>query len=108
MNQSLPSRGLSRRAFYHIVGAETPRPRIAPQYEELPNFHQVNGHLYRGAQPRPDGFRRLAALGVKTVVNLRGADDNSRAEESEARAAGLEYFNVPLPPYARPSDEQVE
>ena len=80
----------------------------APKYEELPNFHQVNGHLYRGAQPRPDGFRRLAALGVKTVVNLRAADENSRAEELEARAAGLQYFNLPLPPYARPSDEQVE
>jgi len=80
----------------------------APQYEELPNFHQVNAHLYRGAQPRPEGFRRLAALGVKTVVNLRAADKNSRAEEAAARAAGLEYFNVPLPAYARPSDEQVE
>ena len=80
----------------------------APQYEELPNFHQVNAHLYRGAQPRPEGWRRLAALGVKTVVNLRAADKNSRAEELEARAAGLQYFNVPLPAYARPDGEQVE
>ena len=80
----------------------------APQYEELPNFHQVNAHLYRGAQPRPEGWRHLAALGVKTVVNLRAADANARAEEREARAAGLQYFNVPLPAYARPSDAQVE
>jgi protein tyrosine/serine phosphatase len=80
----------------------------APQYGELPNFHQVNAQLYRGAQPRPDGFRRLASLGVKTVINLRAADRNARAEEREARAAGLQYFNVPLPPYARATDEQVE
>ncbi|HEX7175277.1 MAG TPA: tyrosine-protein phosphatase [Pyrinomonadaceae bacterium] len=80
----------------------------APKYEELPNFHQVNAHLYRGAQPRAGGVRRLPALGVRTVVNLRAADENSHAEEAEARAAGLQYFNVPLPPYARPDDEQIE
>ena len=80
----------------------------APKYEELPNFHQVSAHLYRGAQPRPGGLRRLAALGVRTVVNLRAADENSHAEEQEARAAGLQYFNVQLPPYARPDDAQIE
>jgi len=75
---------------------------------ELPNFHRVNGHLYRGAQPRGDGFRKLARRGVRTVVNLRAADERARSEEAEVTAAGLQYFNVPLPGYARPSDEQVE
>ena len=92
-------------AFSSAVAATA---QDAPKYEELPNFHQVNAHLYRGAQPRPEGLRRLAALGVKTVVNLRAADENSRAEELEVRAAGLQYFNVPLPAYARPDAEQVE
>ena len=26
-----------------------------PQYKELPNFHQVNERLYRGAQPKRGG-----------------------------------------------------
>ena len=77
-------------------------------YEELPNFHQVNEKLYRGAQPKKDGIKRLAQLGVKTIVSLREEDGLARSEEAEARAAGLRYFNVPLKQAGRPTDQQVE
>lgn len=80
----------------------------APQEKVLPNFHQVNENLYRGAQPADGGIKRLAALGVKTVINLRGESEGTRAEEAEARAAGLRYFNVPMADLSRPTDEQVE
>ena len=76
--------------------------------KELPNFHQVNSQLYRGAQPKSDGIKRLAQMGVKTIVNLREANGQARAEEAEARAAGLRYFNIPLREWGRPTDEQVE
>lgn len=77
-------------------------------YEELPNFHQVNAHLYRGAQPRPNGgIRKLTALGVKSIINLREEDNGTRAEEAEARAAGLKYYSVPMEGMGRPSDEQI-
>lgn len=101
-----------------------------PKYKELPNFHQVNEQLYRGAQPKRGGIGRLAQLGVKTIVNLRPDDERSRREEQEARAAGLRYFNVsvekitlmealksltdlrhfnlPFNMLGRPTDEQVE
>jgi len=79
-----------------------------PRYDDLPNFHRVNERLYRGAQPREGGFRRLAQLGIRTVVNLRQADDHARADEALALAAGLGYFNVPMQRHARPTDEQVE
>ena len=75
------------------VGAAQSEP---PRYEELPNFHQVNAQLYRGAQPKRGGIQRLARLGIKTIVNLRSPDERSRAEEQEALAAGLRYFNVPV------------
>jgi tyrosine-protein phosphatase SIW14 len=78
------------------------------RYRELPNFHQVNATLYRGAQPKADGIHKLVALGIKTIINLRAADERSRAEESEARAAGLRYFNIPMEGLSRPKDEQVE
>lgn len=78
------------------------------EYKELPNFHRVNDRLYRGAQPKRGGIRRLAQLGIKTVVNLRADDERSQAEEQEARAAGLRYFNVPFERLGRPTDEQVE
>ena len=77
-------------------------------YKELPNFHVVNLGLYRGAQPKPGGIKRLAQLGIKTIVNLRDDDERATAEGAEARVEGLRYFNLPLKRLGRPSDEQVE
>ena len=74
---------------------------------ELPRFEQVSERLYRGAQPRAGGLRRLRELGIDTIVNLRGTGDLTRAEEAEARALGLNYFNVPLPNWGRPQDGRV-
>ena len=76
-------------------------------FKELPNFHEVNSQLYRGAQPRRGGLKRLAQLGIRTIVNLRESNDLARAEEAEASAAGLRYFNVPFKRTGRPTDEQV-
>jgi protein tyrosine/serine phosphatase len=53
-------------------------------------------------------MKELAALQIKTVINLRGEDEDTLEEEMEARAAGLRYFSVPLPGFSRPRDEQVE
>jgi uncharacterized protein (TIGR01244 family) len=77
-------------------------------YRELPNFHQVNESLYRGAQPRRGGLKKLSELGIKTVINLRGASEDTRGEQVEAEAAGLRYFNIPMSGLGRPTDEQVE
>jgi uncharacterized protein (TIGR01244 family) len=77
-------------------------------YPELPNFQQVNARLYRGAQPRKGGLQRLAALGVKTVINLRDDDDRAAEEEREAHALGLRYFNVPVSRAGRPSPKHID
>ena len=78
------------------------------KYDELPNFHQVNEHLYRGGQPHRGGMKRLSELGIKTVVNLCGEGDNSTEEQAEAKSAGLHYLNISWSSLGRPSDEQVE
>lgn len=75
--------------------------------KELPNFHKVSDHLYRGAQPLEGGFRKLSELGTKTVINLRGPDDRISGEQKETESAGLRYFNIPMPGLSAPSDEQV-
>jgi protein tyrosine/serine phosphatase len=77
-------------------------------YAELPNFHAVDARLYRGGQPRAGGLRRLAALGVKTVVNLRDDDARASEEEREARSLGMRYFNVPLSRAHRPDAGQID
>ena len=79
-----------------------------PRYAELPNFHQVNPQLYRGAQPKAGGLQRLKELGVKTIVNLRGKDEHTGAESEEAQSLGLRYYNVPLPEFSSPRDAEVQ
>jgi tyrosine-protein phosphatase SIW14 len=81
---------------------------IEPRYPELPNFHQVNEKLYRGAQPKAGGLQKLYTLGIKTVINLRDDDAREQNEEREAKAAGLQYFNIPLSNKSAPSDAQIE
>jgi uncharacterized protein (TIGR01244 family) len=77
-------------------------------YRELPNFHQVNENLYRGAQPQPGGLKKLSELGIKTVINLRGASEDTQEEQAEVEASGMRYFNIPMSALGRPTDEQVE
>src|SRR5829696_675154 len=81
--------------------------KAADEYPELPRIHQVSEQLYRGAQPLRGGIRRLAELGINTIINLRGTDAHTRADEAEARSLGLNYFNIPLPVWGRPNDADV-
>ena len=79
----------------------------ATSHAELPRFQQVNERLYRSAQPHKGGIKRLHELGINTIINLRGASERTRAQEAEARALGLNYFNLALPNWGRPNDARV-
>jgi protein tyrosine/serine phosphatase len=79
-----------------------------PTIPAIPNFHQVNDHVYRGGQPPPEAWPSLAKLGVKTVIDLRREDEHSTAEEAGAvAAAGMNYVNVPMNGVVAPTNEQV-
>jgi tyrosine-protein phosphatase SIW14 len=75
---------------------------------ELPNFHQVNAQLYRGAQPKAGGLTALKAIGIKTIVNLRSKDDRTQAEGEEARSLGMHYFSIAFPEFSAPRDKEVQ
>ena len=59
----------------------------------LPNLNRVDDGLYRGAQPTPQGFRKLAQMGVRTVVDLRLLHSDGKALEG----TGLGYVHIPVP-----------
>ena len=107
MTGRLGRTGIIAVVFMLLTGAAATPSRETDE-KLLPNFHQVNEHLYRGAQPLPGGIQRILALKIKTIINLRGEDENSRGEEAEAKAAGVRYYSIALPGFGRPSDEQVE
>src|SRR5690349_3594428 len=74
----------------------------------IPNFNQVNEHVFRGGQPTAEGWPGLAKLGVKTVIDLRRADEHSSEAEAEVvTAAGMQYVNVPMKGVVAPTDEQI-
>jgi protein tyrosine phosphatase (PTP) superfamily phosphohydrolase (DUF442 family) len=75
---------------------------------ELPNFHQVNAQVYRGGQPKAGGLEKLKAMGIRTILNLRGEDDHSRAEGDAAQRLGLRYYSISLPGFSNPKDEEVD
>src|SRR5580658_6964913 len=66
----------------------------------LQNFEKVSDSLYRGAQPSDEGFRQLAKLGVRTVVDLRGAGGRSSREAAIVSGLGMKYVNIPLDGFA--------
>ncbi len=82
--------------------------QVEVRYPELPNFHLINSQLYRGAQPKAGGLQKLKAMGIKTIVNLRGEDDQTRAEGEEAQRLGLRYYSIALPGFSKPKDEEVQ
>ena len=72
---------------------------------KIDNFGKMDEEFYRGARPKPEEFKQLAALGIKTVIDLT---DNSREREQPAvEAAGMRYVNIPIIDKAYPSTEQV-
>ena len=74
----------------------------------LPNFQKVNDHVYRGAQPTDDGFRELAQLGIKTVIDLRQIGEHSQADEQKlVTSLGMRYVSIPMAGMSTPKDEQV-
>ncbi len=79
-----------------------------PTVPGIPNFHQVNAHVFRGAQPGEEAWRELAKLGVKTVIDLRLETEHSTAAEAKAAAAaGMRYVNVPMNGFETPQAGQI-
>lgn len=82
-------------------------PAFAGDLPGVGNFHEVNAHVYRGAQPKGQGFGNLAKLGVAVVVDLREPGKRSALEEKFVRAAGMRYINVPMKGLGAPSSADI-
>jgi uncharacterized protein (TIGR01244 family) len=81
------------------AGTTTARVRIE-------NFGQINTNYYRGSQPRGRDYAELAALGIRTVIDLQesGGDPN---EPRFVRAAGMTYYRIPMSTRRQPTRDQL-
>jgi len=79
----------------------------APVASGVSNFHQVNDHIYRGAQPAATSFLNLARLGIKTVVDLRDEPDQIRAEKRAVEASGMRFVSIPMHGLSAPTEQAM-
>jgi len=94
------------------AGDSSRNPRWAVPIEKpgLPNLHRVSDDLYRGAQPKPEGFAQLKKLGVRTVVNLRltHSDRDEMKEAGLVAGTDLKYVHIRMEAWDADEDELVE
>lgn len=79
---------------------------LKSQNIRIKNFGQMDERFYRGAQPKEEDIKALAALGIHTIIDLQDAPTNY--EKRAAEAAGIRYVNIPMSSTSRPRDEQIE
>lgn len=89
------------------VASASAKEKTAPAFPNIAikNFGQMNERFFRGAQPGEGDYKALAALGIKTIIDLR--NDPTSYEKSDAEAAGMRYVNIPMSDSSRPRDEQI-
>lgn len=78
------------------------------QDTELPRLARVSPFLYRSGQPTEQGLKKLAEMGIRTIIDLRGPGQRARKEQELVESLGMRYVNVPLSNIGRPTDAQIE
>jgi protein tyrosine/serine phosphatase len=71
----------------------------------IKNFGKVDNNLYRGAQPKRRDYTDLAALGVKTVIDLQ--QDGESGEQDDVEAAGMKFYRIGLSDSSWPSPDKA-
>src|SRR5436853_6583679 len=71
----------------------------------IKNFGRTNVNYYRGAQPDSRDYPALAALGIKTVIDL--TRDGRADEPVLVKRAGMKFYRIPLTTSDRPPDASV-
>jgi tyrosine-protein phosphatase SIW14 len=95
------------RPLFFLASFWLAAPLFAAQVAGVSNFHEIDPHVYRGAQPTAEGFRNLARMGIQVVIDLRGGQTRAMAEEKTVEADGMRYVHVPLNGFFAPSGADI-
>jgi tyrosine-protein phosphatase SIW14 len=90
-----------------IAGENLPPTTVSParKHISIDNFGQVNASYYRGAQPDGRDYADLAALGVKTIIDLQM--DGIAGEQKLVEAAGMKFHRIGMTTHQPPTKEQL-
>jgi len=60
------------------------------------NFHIVDNGIWRSAQPSIESIAVMQKHGLKTIINLRGSEENHLWESRICDSLGIQYFHMPM------------
>jgi protein tyrosine phosphatase (PTP) superfamily phosphohydrolase (DUF442 family) len=93
-------------AAARALGYDTRRSTLG----SVRNLRPIDDRVWAGGQPTDDQYRRLAAQGVRLVVDLRtDADDDVIKDDADLLAAlGVERLHLPIPDGHVPTAAQTD
>jgi protein tyrosine/serine phosphatase len=111
MRSGIPTRGIRIGVVFGFLvlasaaGSQTKRHNLCDcnptsmTRREIPNFHKVDNDLYRGGHPTCEGLSKLEALGIRSFIDLGGAQASLRRCKSAAARAGMQFisFKISIP-----------
>jgi protein tyrosine/serine phosphatase len=77
------------------------------QQAPITAFRQISDGLYRSARPGDAGIDAVAAMGMKTVLDLENDDKVVAEERAHATALGLKFISKPMSGFWEPHDAEV-
>jgi protein tyrosine/serine phosphatase len=72
----------------------------------IKNFGQMDDRFFRGGQPKEEEYKELAALGIKTIFDLR--NDPKDYAKTSAEALGMRYVNIPMSDKQYPEAAKID
>jgi len=72
----------------------------------IKNFGQMDDRFFRGGQPKENDYGQLAALGIKTVIDLQ--DSPTDYEKQKVEALGMRYVNIPMSDKDYPETSKID
>ncbi|HEU4835864.1 MAG TPA: tyrosine-protein phosphatase [Pyrinomonadaceae bacterium] len=72
----------------------------------IKNFGQMDDRFFRGGQPKENDYSQLAALGVKTVIDLQIKTKDY--EKRQVEALGMKYVNIPMSDKDYPETAKID
>ena len=104
LSRALPAAAITALALAQLTVAQAAQ-RNGSQTTRISNFGCINENFYRGAQPKGRDYDDLAAMGVKTVIDLQ--QDGERNEQQMVEAAGMKFYQIGLSDSSWPSAEKA-
>jgi tyrosine-protein phosphatase SIW14 len=89
-----------------FAGGRSSATVVAGATTHIDNFGRVDATYYRGSQPEGRDYADLAALGVKTIINLT-SDDAEADEQAMTEQAGMRYVHIPMTTHRPPTEAQL-